>query len=346
MINKSQILSLSIVIVLMCALILGGIILASPASEISFPESSVTDYSIFSDASDGIGNESILSEPSEEPSLPQSDASEEPATFPASLVDGSVKSEYVLLYDVTNDKILFDRNGDKLCYPASITKLLTALTAVEYLKPDDVVVVGDEIKMIGQGSSTAWLQVGYQMTFEQLLDAMLIPSGNDAAYVMGVWVGRIILADSNASKEQALSVFMNRVNEKAVSLGMENTHFTVPDGYHDDNHYTTARDIAIMCKAALNNSFISNSCQKTTASYRLASGHYVKYDTTNVYLKNYAYATGLKTGTTDEAGPCLAASAEKDGVELVAVILNSQTKTSRYTEAATLFDIAYEWVEE
>ena len=169
----------------------------------------------------------------------------------------------------------------------------------------------------------------------------MIVSGNDAAYVMAVWAGRKMLGTERGSAEAALNAFMEKANEKAVSLGMTDTHFTNPDGYHDSNHYTTPRDLAYLCKAALNNPIIAESCKKTSARYMIVSGQTVNYENTNAFLKNYPYATGLKTGTTNEAGFCLAASAYKDGRELVSVIIGAKTTTARFTDAAAIFDIAY-----
>ncbi len=337
--NRSQILTLGIAALLLCTAIIVGVVVNNQSS----PETSDVYSDVFSDLLSETPSYSDLSQAVSEigDETNSSEISVEEVAFPAFQVDNAVKANYLVLYDATNDRFLFERKADKRCYPASITKLLTALTACDYLKRSDVVTVGSEINMIGEGSSTAYLQVGYQLTFEQLMDSMMIVSGNDAAYVMGVWAGRKILGVERGSREEALKAFVDKMNEKAVSIGMTDTHFTNPDGYHDDNHYTTPRDLALLCKEALKNRLIAESCGKTEARYSIVSGQTVNYKSTNLFLKDYEFATGLKTGTTNEAGFCLAASAKKDGRELIAIIIGADTTASRFTAAASIFDIAY-----
>ena len=345
--NKSRTLTFCTVTLVLCAAVLSVLVLnnnyeESVSGDINSLSAQIVSE-LFSDsefASETEHSEKVTIDVS---SVEESDASTSsvPEAFPAFRVDEKIQANYLVLYDSSSDCFLYERNGEKRCYPASITKLLTALTACDYLSSGDVVTVGNEISMIGQGSSTAFLQVGFQLTLEQLMDSMLIVSGNDAAYVMAVWAGRKILGTERGSAEAALNAFMEKVNEKAVRLGMTDTHFTNPDGYHDSNHYTTPRDLAYLCKAALDNPIIAESCQKTSARYMIVSGQTVNYENTNAFLKNYPYATGLKTGTTNEAGFCLAASAYKDGRGLISVIIGASSATARFTDAAAIFDIAY-----
>lgn len=344
--NKSRTLTFCTVTLVLCAAILSALVLSrSDGEPVSGDISALTS----SDVSEVLSNPDLSdsemfsdSESSDSETFSDHDSdSSDSKPFPTVLVDVQIQANYLVLYDVSDDRFLYERNAEKRCYPASITKLLTALTACDYLSPGDVVTVGNEITMIGPGSSTAYLQVGFQLTFEQLMDSMMIVSGNDAAYVMAVWAGRKILGTERGSAEAALNTFMEAANKKAVSLGMADTHFSNPDGYHDVNHYTTPRDLAYLCKAALDNPIIAESCKKTSARYMIVSGQTVNYETTNAFLKNYQYATGLKTGTTNEAGFCLAASAYKDGKEFVAVIIGAKSATARFTDAAAIFDIAY-----
>lgn len=334
--NKSETLRIGIAALVLCAAVIIGLALNKPSSD---EPSGILPSDVISEAS--YTTESLSSTEEESSYSYAEESSREEEAFPAFKVDEAVKANYLVLYDSTNDRFLYERNADKRCYPASITKLLTALTASDYLKMTDVVTVGNEINLIGQGSSTAYLQVGYKLTFEQLMDSMMIVSGNDAAYVMAVWAGRKILGTERGKVEDALDAFIEKMNEKAVSIGMTSTHFSNPDGYHADDHYTTPRDLAILCKAALRNRVIAASCGKTEARYSIVSGQAVNYKSTNSFLSNYQYATGLKTGTTNEAGFCLAASAFKDGRELIAIIIGSDTTSSRFAYAGEIFDIAY-----
>ena len=254
--NKSRTLTFCVITLVLCAAILSALVLnrdngETVSGDISSPPQIVSE--VFSDSESGSETEHSEEIPSEVSLVDESDdsTSSEPEAFPAFRVDEEIQANYLVLYDATNDRFLYERNAEKRCYPASITKLLTALTACDYLSPGDIVTVGNEITMIGQGSSTAFLQVGFQLTFEQLMDSMMIVSGNDAAYVMAVWAGRKMLGTERGSAEAALNAFMERANEKAVNLGMTDTHFTNPDGYHDSNHYTTPRDLAYLCKAPI-----------------------------------------------------------------------------------------------
>lgn len=333
--NKSEILRIGIAAFALCAAVLLGLALNKPSSEqpADLSSNAISEVSHVAESSAASGEESSYSTAEE--------SSREEDAFPTFKVDEEVKANGLVLYDSTSDSFLYERDADKRCYPASITKLLTAITASDYLNMTDVVTVGNEVNLIGPGSSTAYLQVGYKLTFEQLMDSMMIVSGNDAAYVMAVWAGRKILGTERGKIEDALNAFIEKMNEKAVSIGMTSTHFSNPDGYHDDDHYTTPRDLAILCKTALRNRVIATSCGKTEVKYSIVSGQTVSYKSTNAFLSNYEYATGLKTGTTNEAGYCLAASAFKDGRELIAIIIGSDTTSSRFVYAGEIFDIAY-----
>lgn len=338
--NRSEALKICIVFAVLLALVIVALSLNKPTSELPGDISDIisSNDSAYSEISSVVSADISLDNSAAQSGEVSQD---EPQAFPAFKVDEEVKANYLVLYDATGDRFLYERNPDRRCYPASITKLLTALTACDYLKISDVVTVGNEVNMIGAGSSTAYLQVGFQLTFEQLMDSMMIVSGNDAAYVMAVWAGRKILGTERGSIDKALNAFVEKMNEKAQQLGMTSTHFTNPDGYHDDNHYTTPRDLVILCKAALKNRIIVSSCSKKEARYNIVSGQAVNYKSTNSFLINYEYATGLKTGTTNEAGFCLAASANKDGRELIAIIIGSDTTSSRFAYASEMFDIAY-----
>ena len=161
-------------------------------------------------------------------------------TLPLSFINRNTASPYIILGNVTDNKVLYSKNENEKCYPASLTKLVTALVAMDYAAADTPITVGNEIYMIDPASSRAYLTVGTRLTKEQLLQALLLPSGNDAAYAMAVQVGRLIANDSALSNQAALDLFISKMNEKAASLGCTGTHFANPDGIHRDDHYTTA----------------------------------------------------------------------------------------------------------
>ena len=284
------------------------------------------------------------------------------------VLDQAVTAKYVVLYDATSDKIIFQRNANRKCYPASTTKMLTAIVASKIISKDTVITVGDEINLIGLDSSTAGLQEGMKMTYEALLDALLLPSGNDAAYTIAVNAARIYTKNDKLSNEEAVKVFMELVNDAAKQLGCSGTHYVTPDGWHDDDHYNTAADLAKIAAYAETIPIIKASCGKAEAEWELiqdsssqSSGTSETTDSdddadggqtglptsmhwynSNAMLQsddeNYSkYCTGIKTGFTDEAGTSVVASAEMDGHTFIAVIMFGETLSKKYNDANILF---------
>ena len=171
-------------------------------------------------------------------------------------------ARYILLYDADADKVLFERDGTKKIYPASTTKMLTAIVGAKIIPADTVITVGEEIKLINWDSSTAGLMVGMKLTFADLMDALMLPSGNDAAYTIAVNAARMYTGNEKLSDEQAVKVFMTLVNEAAKGIGCKGTHYVTPDGWHDDDHYTCAEDLARIAAYARTIPLVMNSCAK------------------------------------------------------------------------------------
>lgn len=282
-------------------------------------------------------------EPSEEPS-------EEPISrqpLPKDFIDRNTYSPYVALYDVDNDKILYSKNADERCYPASLTKLMTSIIALEYADADTVINVGNEVNMIAAGSSRAYLTAGSKMNLIQLLQAMLLPSGNDAAYVTAVQIGRIIAGDPEMDRYAAVSKFCEAMNQKAKALGCTNTHFVNPDGWHEADHYTTAADMVKIAKEAISHSEIVNVVSQSSVKTTLISGQTATWYNSNRLVNPtsasfYEGAFGLKTGTTDEAGRCLAACATRNGRTSIAIVMGAADETGRWEDARGLLDISFQ----
>lgn len=293
-----------------------------------------------SEASDESPENSAESVPDE-----NSEEHETAAYFPITYIENNITAEYVAVYNVTEGKYIYGKNENEKCYPASLTKLVTALLAVKYINKDEIITVGNEITMIGKGSSTAYLVAGYRMKLETLLDAMLLPSGNDAAYVVAVNVGRKVLGDENTSIIEALECFYKTANEFVKSIGCTGTNISCPDGYHDDNHYTTAWDYVLISREALKSNLIRKVVGKKIAYDTLADGTQVSYTNINQLISDTDYVTGLKTGTTDEAGYCIAVSAENNGEEIIVIAMKSATAADRYSDAKKLISAAYRWFE-
>ncbi len=269
-------------------------------------------------------------------------------TLPKSFIARNTASPYVVLANITDGKTLYAKNADAKCYPASLTKLLTAVVAMDYVDADTVITVGNEVYMIDPQSSRAYLAVGTRLTVKQLLQAMLLPSGNDAAYCVAVQVGRRIAGDDNLDRKLALARFCDEMNKKAAALGCTGTHFVNPDGIHDDNHYTTAADMLKIATAALGNSLVAEVVSTPKVTTTLLSGQTVTWHNSNRLVQEsgayaYAGATGLKTGTTDQAGYCLAASATREGKTCVAIVMGAtKEENDRWEDAAGLLDISFQ----
>ena len=238
-----------------------------------------------------------------------------------------------MLIDAESGKELESENADQKIEPASTTKIMTLLVALEKGNLSDTVKIsGHADRMSG---STCELDEGLEVNMGNLLTAMMMVSGNDAATAVAEHLG--------GGSEQN---FVDMMNAKAQELGMTNTHFVTPHGKHEEDHVTTVSDMAILARAAMENSKFMEIVDRST--YTLPENN-MKYDNTNFLVRKdreeyYAYANGMKTGSTEEAGACLVASASKDGMKLI-VLLFKDTATEegrdRWTDAKNLFDFGF-----
>lgn len=245
-------------------------------------------------------------------------------------------SSACLLMEESTGKILYSKNANSVMYPASTTKIMTAILTLENCNLSDTAVVShNAVFSIPSGYSISSIVEGEVLTIEQLLNVLLIPSANDAA---------VVLAEHIAGSVEAFSDMMNA---KAIELGCLNTHFVNPNGIHDENHYSTAYDLALIGKYAMQFSTFREIVAKTR--YTLpATSAYPKEDrifnTTNDLIKPnysssatnyyYKYATGGKTGYTDPAGQCIVATATKDDVSLIVVTLHGDFTEDHLSQRA------------
>lgn len=248
-------------------------------------------------------------------------------------------SPSVILMDAETGKILYSKNAFEKRFPASTTKLMTAILTLENCDLDDVATVShNAIFSIPVGYSHASLQEDEELTIEELLNVLMIPSANDAA---------IVLAEHIAG---SVENFAEMMNNKAKELGCLNTHFINPNGVHNEEHYSTAYDLAIIGRYAMKFDDILRIAQ--VSQYTLPkTNKYNKEDrifnsTNGLINKNseyyYEYATGLKTGYTDKSGYCIVTTAEKDGVSLLAVVLGSDSIKDRYEDCVNLFEYGFD----
>ena len=257
----------------------------------------------------------------------------------------NVKSANAFVYDLTEG--LQYHKGDMTApiYPASVTKLYTARVALKYLNPMTVVKAGDELDLRMPDSSVAYISKGQKLTVSMLVEAMMLPSGNDAAYVLATAAGRKIRHDENCTPEEAIKTFMMAVNAQAYLDGMYHTHFSTPDGYHSDDHYTCLQDLIIIAKLALENETIMQYTNISKDKVHFVSGQSITWTNTNplvnpsssYYRKN---VIGLKTGYTGKAGSCIIA-AQKIGDSIVLVgIFGGKSSTQRNVDVTALLDLA------
>ncbi len=253
-------------------------------------------------------------------------------------------SQAALLIEVSTGKILYEKNSTKRMYPASTTKIMTAILVLENCNLSDTVTVSSTaLENIPNGYVTCQLQVGEELTVENLLYALMVLSANDAAYVLAEHVGGTI------------EHFSDMMNAKAEALGCTDTHFINPNGIHSANHYSTAYDLYLMANYAMKNETFQKLV--TTTAYTLpATNKYPSADrsllTTNELINPhstkyyYKYAIGIKTGYTSEAGNCLVSMSSRDGLSFISVVLGGGTTSTglnaRYTDTIKLFDYAYD----
>ncbi len=264
-----------------------------------------------------------------------------------------IKAVSAIMVDQKTGRVLYEKNADDKRYPASMTKVLTALLSIEYIKPDEVVKVGTEINYVPWDSSLAGLEVGESISGKNLIRGLIIPSGNEAANTVAYEVVKRKTGNTTINYPDAELQFADIMNERAKSLGATNTHFVTPSGYHDDNHYTTARDMALIANAAMKNDVIKEVAREisftgksvetnATPDMKLVEHSWYTHNQiinpTNPYY--YKYATGLKTGFTDPAGECLVGTASYNDMDLLVVIFDSEDP-GRWLDAKNLFEYGF-----
>ena len=255
---------------------------------------------------------------------------------PENLQAGHLYAEACILVDADTGEVLFEKNADERMYPASTTKIMTLLLALESVDADEVVTLPEETNKIPSDSSRVPVYAGEQMPMRDLLYGLMIKSGNDAANAIATLV-------SGSTEE-----FAGAMNRKAAALGMTDTHFANPHGYHSKNHYTTARDMAVLTCAALKTPeflrIVSTKTYTMSATARrgalkLENGYAILNPDSKYY---YRGAFGIKTGYTSSAGQCYVGAATHNGRTLIAVVLNSGiAKTDKWKDTARLFDYGF-----
>lgn len=253
-----------------------------------------------------------------------------PAVYPTKFIglpDPQLAARAVMVVDIDSGKVLYQKNPFQKLYPASTTKLLTALVAVEYYNPLTILTSYRE----NVEGSKLGLRIGEQMQMRDLLKAVLVPSANDAA---------LVLADNYPGGESA---FVAKMNQKAKELHLESSQFKNPTGLHNPEHFTSARDLARLGTEAIKNATIKSIVrQKEVQVFDITKQQLLTVENVNQLL-GIDGIDGIKTGYTQEAGGCLIATTDKTGHRLLSVVLDS---SDRFTDTRNLLSFvlgSYRW---
>lgn len=258
----------------------------------------------------------------------------------AQVMSTALDAESVILLDQNSGEILYRQNEHKRVYPASTTKVMTALLVIENGDLDEVITVGKEINLIAPDSSKAGLFIGQKISINHLMESLMLVSGNDSANTLAVYTARKISNNPNLDVEAALDKFQEIMNHRAKALGAVDSHFTNPHGYHDKEHYSTAYDLGIITKAAMQHEFFKELVRKPEINGWENRNLLVNENNANYY----PFATGVKTGYTSAAGQCLISSASRNNMDLIAVVLNS-SKEGRWIVSRQLLEYGFELLE-
>ena len=251
------------------------------------------------------------------------------AVFAESNTDLGLNAKSAILMEEATGNILYESNPDERLPIASVTKVMTMLLIMEAVDSgkislDDMVTVSENA--MSYGGSTMFLETGEQLTVNDMLKGIAVASAND---------GCVAMAEHLAGSESA---FVDMMNEKAKELGMENTHFMNTNGLDEDDHYSSARDVAIMSRELMKHETIFN---YTSIWMDTLRGGKFQLANTNKLIRFYDGANGLKTGSTSKALCCLSAAAKRNDMQLIAVVLGAPTSAERFASAKSLLDYGF-----
>lgn len=301
----------------------------------------------------------------EDPTLPQTTGGEVTTTLPADTTEPDTQppettapeiteplptedpvpemtATMAVVADGTSGKILYTR-GDlhARVYPASVTKLFTAFVALQHLQPGDPCTAGAELDLVAPDSSRTWIYLGQTVTAEMAVQGMLMNSGNDAAYILAAAAGRKIAGDDSLGAGEAVKVFVQEMNDQAAALGLADSHFCNPDGYHNDDHYTSLNDLVVIGQLSMTNNTIRKYTAMAEADVVYKSGQTNHWVNTNslIHKESPFYeptAVGLKTGHTGGAGYCLLSAFRRDEGYTIIGVFGTPSYDDRFRDTLLL----------
>ena len=270
-----------------------------------------------------------------------------------------VDCKYYSVYDVRSKYMIYSYQGDQKAYPASVTKVITAIAALTNAKLEDTITVGAELDITYEGSSpsTAGIKKGQTWTLRQLLYALLLPSGNDAGYEIAALTINSLYPNNSFEAHEKVRMFSDLMNEVCAKVGANNSHFLTPDGnsYYTSsgawderisNHYLTANDMIKIANYAFTFGAIAEVVQTASTSLRTVDGTSYSFTNTNQFLRSnhanyFEYVVGLKTGTTTPAGNCIVTAAEINRRFVIIATFYNYTSAGRYTNSRYLYQLVY-----
>ena len=340
------IVKIEIVILVLVILVGGGMVLLSEGFLDWFRDPVIQERSATPVATDAPTEATVPEETEELPGETEAPAETEPQEIEGQTVAEPriITATKFFAYDVREAEYLACLgDADEKLYPASITKLLSVRVLMKHMDPAETVVVGDALTLVQPDSSVADLKEGDSLTVEQLVAAMMLPSGNDAAQVAAVAAGRKLAGDETLSAAEAVQVFVKEMNREAKDLGMTNSHFANPDGFHHEDHYTTMADLIKLCEKVLADEVTLKYTSRASDAVVL-SDRTLEWKNTNMLLhpETQAYipsTIGLKTGYTGEAGSCLiSAFFEEDRLLLIGVFGCPAYTEDRYLDTVEIYN--------
>ena len=321
-----------VVLTLVIALLLSAfavyLVYMDRQSRLSQPETAPSTEAVISRPAQTEATGQETTEPTEEQTAPP-----EPFTVTAS---------QVVVADGLTGEILYTKDsGYQKVYPASVTKLFTAYVALQHLSPYQVITAGKELEFVEKDSSVAFILEEQQLTTTMLIEGLLMCSGNDAAYILATAAGREIAQKWSLSPARAVEVFVEEMNRQAQELGLHDTHFMNPDGYHMGGHYTSLEDLVRIAQLAMDTPTIARCVMINKKDMVFVSGETITWSNTNLlinprskyYMPN---ACGLKTGHTDQGGYCLLSAFRQINGYLIVGVFGSLTSDDRFEDTITL----------
>ena len=243
-----------------------------------------------------------------------------------------ITADAAILIEATTGRVLWEKEGEARHYPASMTKMMTTILLLENIDPAEEIFISPQAAMTE--NTSLGIKAGERLTAKELTTGMMMVSDNGAA----VAIAEAMDGDT--------ATFAKRMNAKAKEIGMENTNFVNPNGLTDPNHYSTPHDIARLARYAMENDDFRQIVQreKETIYWSYPNGRFKNVINTNELLGNYEGITGVKTGWTNAAGGCLTASAKRNGLKLIAVVMHSKTEEDRFSDMRKILNYGFQHV--